>query len=284
MAQGRLVRLALLSPLAALAVACQGANTPIYFNGPTGDALLTAAGGEQLPPHNGMKLRFRNPTQKESDALARERDERGYDADIPWVSRDKVHLELSYVVRNLSDHDGVFNLMVNGATEYTKYDMDVVAMALGEKPGEIGTLFPLMESKPQTVAAGGSFSGVIREDDFDEAELDTDALGRWLDTDTFAAVLINRSEINNGPGGRPLGLGKVPGFRTDYDPGQDPARLVVPAFVEIDVSLQVQADDTPMTAEYLVRVRDDDDRLLHVDGYSLYETSPALFEPAIMMN
>jgi stage V sporulation protein SpoVS len=266
MAQGRLVRLALLSPLAALAVACQGANTPIYFNGPTGDAVLTAMGGEQLPPHNGLTLRFRNPTQKESDALARERDERGYDADIPWVSRDKVHIELSYVVKNLSDHDGVFNLMVNGATEYTKYDMDVVAMALGERADEVGALFPLMESKPQTVPAGGSHSGVIREDDFFEAELDTDALGRWLADDTFAGVLINRSEVN------PIGMSLVP------------ANLVVPAFVEIDVSLQVQTRNTLMTAEYLVRVRDDDDRLLHLDGDSLYQTSPALFEPAIMMN
>ena len=44
--------------------------------------------------------------------------------------------------------------MVNGATEYTKYDVDVVAMAIGERDDEVGDLFPLMESKPQTVRAG----------------------------------------------------------------------------------------------------------------------------------
>jgi hypothetical protein len=269
MAERRLTRLALLSPLAALAAlttpACQ-VNTPIYFNGPAADAVLMASGGELLPPHNGVTLRFRNPTEKESAALAKEREARGYDADIPWVSRDKVHLELSYVVRNRSDHDGVFDLMVNGATEYTKYDMDVVAMALAERADEVGDFFPLMESKPQTVPAGGSVTGLIREDDFDEAALDTDALGRWLDTETFAAVLTNRSEVT------PIGMSLVP------------ANLVVPTFVEIDVSLQVRGQDTPMTAEYVVRVRDDDDRLLHLDGDSPYQTSPALFEPAIMMN
>jgi hypothetical protein len=266
MARGRLRTLALLSPLAALAtLGCQ-VNTPLYFNGPTEDAVLMASGGELLPPHNGVTLRFRNPTDKEREALAKEREERGYDQDIPWVSRDKVHIELTYVVKNLSDHDGVFDLMVNGATEYTKYDMDVVAMALGEDADEVGTLFPLMESKPHTVPAGGSFRGTIREDDFNEAALDTDALGRWLDEETFAAVLINRSEVS------PIGMSMVP------------PNLVVPAFVEIDVSLQVSGRDTPMTAEYVVRVRDDDDRLLHLDGDSLYQTSPALFEPAIMMN
>ena len=263
MAQGSLKVLALLSPLAA--VGC-GMNTPIYFNGPTDDAVLTAMGGEELPPHNGLTLRFRNPTQKERDALAKERETRGYDQDIPWIARDKVHIELSYIVTNTSDHDAVFNLMVNGASEYTKYDMDVVAMALGEKPDEVGTLLPLMQSGPQTVPAGGTFSGLIREDDFTEAESDLDALGRWLTDGTFAGVLINRKDVN------PIGTEMMP------------TNLVVPAFVEIDVSLQVQTGDTPMTAEYVVRVRDDDDRLLHLDGDSLYPTSPTLFEPAIMMN
>ena len=267
MAQGLSRMLALLSPLAALSAgACQGMNTPIYFNGPT-EPLLTASGGEEMPPTNGLTLRFRNPTQKERDALARERDARGYDQDIPWVAADKVHVQLSYKVTNNSDHDGVFTLMVNGASEFVKYDMNVAAAALAvANDEETGPLFPLMTSDPQTVPAGGSFSGLIREDDFAEAQLDTDALGRWLADDTFAGVLINRSEVN------PVGMEMVP------------PNLVVPAFVEIDVTLIVQGQDTPMTAEYVVRVRDDDDRLLHLDGDSRYETSPTLFEPAIMMN
>ena len=60
---------------------------------------------------------------------------------------------------------------------------------------------------PQTAGAGASFSGIVREDDFAEGELDMDALGRWNDADTasptFAGVLINRSEVNphrHGPG------------------------------------------------------------------------------------
>ena len=40
--------------------------------------------------------------------------------------------------------------------------------------------------------------------------------------------------------------------------------------------------DVAMTCEYVVRVRDDDDRLLHNDADTLYQTSPTLFQPAAM--
>jgi hypothetical protein len=256
--------LALLPPLAA--IGCQGMNTPIYFNGPTGADLLTADGTEDLPPHNGLTLRFRNPTQKERDALAKERQARGYDMDIPWIAADKVHVELSYIIKNTGDRDGVATLMVNGASEFVKYDMDVVAMALTQGNNNAPTLLPLMSSAPQTIPAGGSVSGLIREDDFVEAQRDLDALGRWLADDTFAGVLINRSDVN------PVGTENMP------------ANLVVPAMAEIDVSLLVGTSGIAMTAEYVVRVRDDDDRLLHLDGDSLYQISPTLFQPAIMMN
>ena len=44
------------------------------------------------------------------------------------------------------------------------------------------------------VQPGETRSGVIREDDFAEAELDLDAIGRWMAS--AAAVLINASEVN----------------------------------------------------------------------------------------
>jgi hypothetical protein len=39
---------------------------------------------------------------------------------------------------------------------------------------------------PTTLDAGASFSGIVREDDFAEGELDLDALGRWNDADRRA--------------------------------------------------------------------------------------------------
>jgi hypothetical protein len=244
---------ALLVPLA-LATACQALNTPIYFNG----EVLEAQGNENPPVSNTLTLRFRNPTDRERQVLQEQRNAVGYDADVPWVSRDKVHLQLSYKVTNLSDQEGTFNLLVDGASEFVAYDFKTVAMAIAEEDGELGTFFPLMSSRPYMLGPGESFSGLLREDDFAEAELDADALGRWNSTATFAGVLINRSDVN------PIGMDMVP------------PNLVVPAFVQVMVNLQT---DVPMRCEYVVRVRDDDDRLLHNAGDTQFVPTPTQFAP-----
>src|SRR6266487_101134 len=75
-------------------LACSDLNAPVYFPGMT----FWAQGNEMTLPTQGLTLRFRAPTDKEQMQLDAERDARGYDADIPWVSRDKVHIEVSYKV------------------------------------------------------------------------------------------------------------------------------------------------------------------------------------------
>jgi hypothetical protein len=251
-----LIALVVLAPLA-LTSGCQALNTPIYFNG----TVLEAQGGESPPAFNTLTLRFRNPTDRERQLLQMQTDALDYGGDVPWVSRDKVHLQLSFKVTNISGEDGMFNLLVDGTSEFVKYDSLAVAAAIAEEDGELGTIFPLMSSRPQLLAAGKSYSGLLREDDFAEGELDADALGRWLDADTFAGVLINRSDVS------PIGMGLVP------------PKLVVPAFVEIAVILQT---DVAMRCEYVLRVRDDDDRLLHETGDTQYQVSPTMFVPATM--
>jgi hypothetical protein len=242
-------------------LACQGLNAPLYFQGPTFEAM----GDDDPLPTSGLSLHFRSPTDAERMQLAAQRDALGYDMDVPWISRDKVHVEVSYKVTNLSDQAAAFTLMVDGANEYTKYDTQIVAGALAQ--GDDPPIFlPLIALVPQMLDAHASYSGIVREDDFAEGELDLDALGRWLDTadpadPTFAGVLINRSEVN------PIGLNLVP------------PNLVVPAMFEVDVRLQTAVH---MQVEYFVRVRDDDDRLLHDDGDTPYDPAPALFQPPAM--
>jgi hypothetical protein len=248
-------------PTLALAGACQELNTPLYFKGPD----LVAGGGEDPPVMSGLSLRFRDPTDRERDELQMQAERLGYGMDVPWVSRDKVHVELLYKVTNDSGEEGTFNVLVDGATEYTKYDFQIVSDAIAMGDPDEAVFFPLMQTMPRILGAGASFSGILREDDFNEGALDIDALGRWLDTDpsspTFAGVLINDSDVN------PVGLNMVP------------PNLVVPMFIEVNVSLQT---NVAMTCEYVVRVRDDDDRLLHNDADTLYQTSPTLFQPAAM--
>jgi hypothetical protein len=210
------------------------------------------------------------------------RDARGYDADIPWVPRDKVHIEVSYKITNLSDQPAFFTLIVDGASEFAKYDTQVVATALAD--GDDMTILPLIPVIPpkEPLPPGGSYSGIVREDDFAEGEMDLDALGRWNDADmmspTFAGVLLNRSEVTPY-----IGMGLVPDYTKD--PGTNvitranPGRLIVPAMIEVDLRLKTEV---PMRCEYYVRVRDDDDRLLHNDGDTLFSPTPTLFAPAVM--
>jgi hypothetical protein len=267
----------LLALAGAAALGCSGLNAPLYFQGET----ITAEGNDEIVPTSGVKLRFRDPTERERMELDARRQALGYDMDIPWVSRDKVHIEITYKVTNTSDTSGSFALWVDGANEFTQYDVQAASDALG---GDDPIFFPLITTTPpRTLEPGASFSGFVREDDFAEGELDLDALGRWNDVDpaspTFAGVLINRSEVNA------IGLGLLPGGVTvDYASGRrtlnEPGRLVVPAMIQIDVRLRTTVG---MQCEYLVRVRDDDDRLLHNDADTLFEPSPALFQPAALM-
>ncbi len=94
-------------------------------------------------------------------------------------------------------------------------------MTLAQGNNDAPQYIPLIPVTPQMLAPGQTVSGTVREDDFNEAELDLDALGRWMAP--FNAVLINNSQVN------PIGLSMVP------------PNVVIPALIEIDVSFTANA-------------------------------------------
>jgi hypothetical protein len=259
-----------LSLLAPLAVGCQGMNnTPIYFASP--DPILTVTGMNDAmgnPPRieNGMTLQFRNPTDAEQKALDTQTAALGFD--VPWIQRDHVHIELTYQVTytplpNQGPDDDPndipqFTIGVDGANEYTKYDSNIVAMTLGQGSNDPPQYIPLIPVTPQKLAQGQTTSGTVREDDFNEAELDLDAIGRWMAP--FNAVLINNSQVN------PIGLDMVP------------PNVVIPALIEVDVSFTANRN---MTCTYDIRVRDDNGQLLHDTTNTLFSPTPTMFVPAI---
>jgi hypothetical protein len=256
-----------LAALAPLALGC--VNAPIYFDSPTPILAVTGmpdAKGNPPRIENGMTLRFRNPSKQEQQSLDAQTTALGFM--VPWIERAHVHIELSYQVTNTEapgapadpNDPPAFTIGIDGANEYTKYDENVVAMALQAGNNNAPTFIPLISVTPETLAAGETVFGTVREDDFNEAELDLDAIGRW--NAPFNAVLINNSQVN------PIGLDMVP------------ANVVIPALTEIDVNF---AANRAMTCTYIVRVRDDDDQLLHDSGDTLFSPTPALFQPPAMM-
>jgi hypothetical protein len=247
--------------LAPLALGCSGMNTPIYFPGPTMPALVVdGVATMDGPPRieNGLSLRFRNPTMGEQTELDMQTATLGFD--VPWIQRDHVHIEMTYQVTNTDSKPGMWNIGVDGANEYTKYDENIVAMTLGMGNNDPPQYIPLIPVTPQVLGPGQSVSGTVREDDFNEAELDLDAIGRWMAP--FNAVLINNSQVN------PVGLSMVP------------ADVVIPALIEIDVSFSA---DAAMNCQYDIRVRDDNDQLLHDTTNTLFSPTPTLFVPPAMM-
>jgi hypothetical protein len=253
-----LLALALAAPVS---LACSGINTPIYLNAPM--PLLEVM--DKIPRiTNSVTLKYRKPNMGEQTQLDAQKKALGFD--VPWVSRDKIHLEVLFTVKNLDTDTGTFDVLVDGANQYMKYDETVVAAALGQGKNDQPMYLPLISLHPQLpmmLGPGSSYSGVVREDDFVEAEKDLDAMGRWMAP--FAEVLINRSEIE-ATFPPPNGLEMVP------------PNVVTPALVEVDVTLTA---DKHMTCEWMVRVRDDDDRLWHVQGDPHFNPQPTLFQPML---
>ena len=242
------------------AAGCQTLNEPIYIAAPAPlevGGLDTTGAPNPTTVKGSVVLRFRRPTAAEQRSLAD--DSARLMFDVPWLKRDRVHLELLYSVTNKDPNaDGTFRLSVDGANELTRYDETAIAQAFADANQKTPPL-ALMAPTPRTLGPGQIYQGVLREDDFAEGSLDLDAMGRWMAP--FAAVLINRSDVN------PIGLAMVP------------ANVVIPAMQEIDVTL---TSETSMHCEFMVRVRSDDDQLLHESSDSnLFVPTPTVFTPAL---
>jgi hypothetical protein len=231
-----------------------GVNNPTYFT----DMGPLEAGGMGMAGEatQVVTLPFRAPDAGELQALDEASTARGYR--VPWLRRDKVALSLSYTIANLDDQPGTAQILINGASELASYDRAAIAMAaqMAAVNNDQPDVLSLIEVTPVTVEAGKSVSGLVREDDFAEAELDLDAIGRWMGPP--AALLINASEVNA------VGLDQVP-------PG-----VIVPAMFRLAVTLVSSAH---MRLDFLVRVRDQDGQLLTAGSADAFAPMPAGYTP-----
>jgi hypothetical protein len=253
------MRTALLLP-AVLLGACE-ANNPTYF-GPTVPLEYGREGAMEMGPATAaVSLDFRAPSGSEQQALTDQMRASGHQ--MPWLRADHEAIELIYTITNLSDKKGVAQIELDGSSELVSYDTSAMRAAVALLPRqqqEEVTVLPLMAPTPIAVDAGQSVSGTIGEDDFAEAALDLDAIGRWMAVP--AQVLINRSETN------PIGLEQVP------------KPLVVPALYRVNVYF---SSDRHMRLEFLVRVRDEDRQLRGGQGGSFVPRPMAYMPAALMM-
>jgi hypothetical protein len=227
-----------------------GANEPTYV-GPMGPLEVDGQGTEAIQT---LQLAFRAPTSAEEAERQKLSAQLGYE--VPWLREDRVHVEIRFTVTNLPDsrREGSFSLNVDGASEFVRYDEDApVGRGLYQAPPPVNG---------QLLGPGQVYQSTVREDDFHEMSLDLDALGRWM-APNFPAVLLYRSETD------PTDL------KGEYQ--MAPEKLIRPALWE--VTLRFNATQ-PMRCEFLVRVRDDDQRLWE-DGETQFIPSPATYAPMI---
>ncbi|MEP6654703.1 MAG: hypothetical protein ABJA82_15175 [Myxococcales bacterium] len=246
-----------LSVLGAGGVASCHSNDPVYF---PADMVLESD-GMGTPVQATVPLKFRAPTATEQAQLDAMTNILGYPA--PWLRQDRVRLEVKYTITNTGSDDGIFSLFVDGATEFTRFDYQAVAAAfdaVNEDPPPVGLIQP--PNQP-VLKPGQVYQGLVREDDFREASLDLDAMGRFMAP--FVSVLINRSEVN------PVGLDMVP---THLSP---PQQWILPALWEVTVRFNA---NQPMTGQFMVRVRDADG-LLWENGDNEFSPAPTTFTPAL---
>lgn len=252
------------------AITACSSNDPTYFPGATlqSDGMGTVA-------TTTLALRFRAPSAEQQRNLQTMSAQLGYDA--PWLQQDHVHVEVRYTITNTGDGPGKFSLFVNGATEFTRFDFDAVAAAFAmamEDPPPLGLT---QVSNPPILEPGETIQGVLREDDFREASVDLDAMGRFMAP--FVSVLLNRSEVSLGApactAGQPPDCG---GLEMTPPKLQPPKAWLLPALWEITPRF---TSDQPMTLQFLVRVRDDDGQLWE-DGDAEFMPAPTTFTPMVM--
>jgi hypothetical protein len=228
-----------------VAAGCDSPNTPTYFPamGPLGLEAGKMGAAEATAT---FPIPFRAPSDIERKILADEGARLKFT--MPWLRQDKVGVSVQYTLRNLADKSGTARITVNGSSEFANYDvaaqrMAIAAMGLPQQQQDEIVIPSLIQPAPLRLEAGEVVSGVIREDDFAEAALDLDAIGRWMARP--ASVLINRSEVN------PIGMEKVP------------QGLIVPALFRVYLTLTASV---PIRIEFTVRVRDGKDQLLAGDA------------------
>jgi hypothetical protein len=232
--------------LGALGLVSCDLNGPTYLPGPTTLEVGQMDPMTMMPVGSASSLiapKYRAPTASEQMQLDMQTAQLGYQA--PWLRRSDISIEITYTIHNLDKMPGTATVTVNGANEFTNYDPSLILAAIPPttNPNDRPVVLPLVQAVPVMLMPGESYEGVIREDDMAEAELDLDAIGRWMAPP--AAVLINLSAVN------PVGLEMVP--KTE----------IVPAMYNVIVSL---AADVHMTCDYVLRIRDSGDHLLGQDG------------------
>jgi hypothetical protein len=234
-----------LAAAAALAAGC--ANDPVYLPGLlTLEAGGVDGNGDPILATAEHQLPIRIETSEEAMIRATRTAELG--VEVPYVKLGDLEVSVEWTIRNLDPASaGTAEIQLNGANEAFAYDPMLIV--LGD-PDEVPPAPGLEGDIPIHVDAGGTVSGVFREDQLREASIDLDQITR-ANLNPFAAMLQVHKNVELFQPMTEL----MPGVE-DYvqTPVGDPIpREAFRQIIRVDLVFQA---DRLMQLEYTIRVRD----------------------------
>ncbi|MEO6951427.1 MAG: hypothetical protein ABI321_06420 [Polyangia bacterium] len=259
-------------PCSALALLLWGCNVPVFVDENRPLEALQPAG--TMPGDDVMYsdtdlfvVPIRKPTAKEAAKLVEQQTKLGLPMPVPWVGERDLDLEILWTMKNLETTPIGANVVVDGGNEFGDYDKalygDPTAAAADQPvlPDVMGSL------QLVNIEAGGTRSGIFREDQLREAGLDLEVITRYPPagggTNTPFIVLERNSTAST------VGLDGIP--KGD----------VTPAMVRIRIFFRATGH---AVLDYSVRVREKGtpgDKLAQKDATDLYVSTDSTLAPPV---
>lgn len=227
--------------------------------------------GEPIPGVGTLLLPIRTERADEQADRAALATELG--VDVPYVRLGDLAISVEWRLQNLDGRPGKARIKLNGGNELFFYDPSMLMAEADEEAPEPPSL---AGDIPLDVPSQGAITGVLREDQLDEAAIDLEQITR-ANINPFRAVLAVHEELTEV---QPL---------TPDDPNNDEdqqvpmgppiPRRALAGLVRIDLTLE---STTRMELTYSVRVRDHrgllHDHLLAAPLEELSAFAPVLYQ------
>ena len=174
---------------------------------------------------------------------------------VPYIRVGDLEISVEWTITNLIDMPGSATVQLNGANQFFAYDPAILVLGTGrDAPRAPG----LAGDTPLDVPAGGSISGLFREDQLREASIDLDQITRGRITPFRARLQINKN-LEEFAQLEPMMFDMDGEPLPQVETGLVFPRVAIPQLLRVDLVFE---PDRPMMLDFNVRVRDVRGKLL----------------------
>lgn len=196
----------------------------------TTPAFIESDDGALYIVEQRVPFEFREPTEEELMEMGEVGDLQIPYGTLPFVRRGDIEIQIDYTLSNLGDSAVTTGLMVNGINEFHEYQPGAEIV-----DDELVVDFSGWE-RTLRLGPGERHTGTIREEEIDEIAVDLATVVNGAPNANQVVYFMNQSSID------PRSAMFVPDL--------------VPALTGVRVGLRSESNQTPIVAEFSVRIRD----------------------------